>query len=98
MSLPNSPLSLWLAEYGPYTHNPPLKGDVTVDVAIIGGGFPGLSTAYHLRRDNPGMKVAVLEAETIGYGASGRNGGVSLARFWGGRAAGKARGSSPAAG
>ena len=73
--------SFWLAVYGPYTPNPPVKGDLKVDVAIIGGGFTGLSTAYHLRRDNPGMKVAVLEAEVVGYGASGRNGGFSMTLF-----------------
>ena len=73
--------SFWLATYGPYKSNPALKGDLSVDVAIIGGGFTGLSTAYHLRKDNPGMRVAVLEAECIGYGASGRNGGFSMTLF-----------------
>ena len=53
----------------------------TVDVAIVGGGFTGLSTAYNLRKDNPGMTVAVLESEIIGYGASGRNGGFSMTLF-----------------
>jgi glycine/D-amino acid oxidase-like deaminating enzyme len=73
--------SFWLAAYGPYTPNPPLKGDMSADVAVIGGGFTGLSTAYHLRKDNPGMKVAVLEAEVVGFGASGRNGGFSMTLF-----------------
>jgi glycine/D-amino acid oxidase-like deaminating enzyme len=73
--------SFWLAAYGPYTPNPPVKGDISADVAVIGGGFTGLSTAYHLRKDNPGMKVAVLEAEVVGFGASGRNGGFSMTLF-----------------
>lgn len=73
--------SFWLATYGPYTPNPPVQGEVKVDVAIIGGGFTGLSTAYNLRKDNPGMSVAVLEGEVIGYGASGRNGGFSMTLF-----------------
>jgi glycine/D-amino acid oxidase-like deaminating enzyme len=73
--------SYWLATYGPYTPNPPVQGNLKVDVAIIGGGFTGLSTAYNLRKDNPGMKVAVLEAEVIGFGASGRNGGFSMTLF-----------------
>jgi glycine/D-amino acid oxidase-like deaminating enzyme len=73
--------SFWLATYGSYTPNPPVQGDLTVDIAIVGGGFTGLSTAYNLRKDNPGMSVAVLESEVIGYGASGRNGGFSMTLF-----------------
>ncbi len=52
---------------------PVLKGTSNVDVAIIGGGFTGMSAALHL--SEAGTKVAVLEAETPGWGASGRNGG-----------------------
>ena len=78
MPLPNSPLSLWLDTYGPYTPEPPLKGEIDVDVAIIGGGFTGLATARELRRADPSLKVAVLEAKTVGYGASGRNGSFAM--------------------
>jgi gamma-glutamylputrescine oxidase len=46
------------------------------DVAVVGGGFTGLSTAYHLARRGAG--VAVLEATTVGAGASGRTGGIVL--------------------
>ena len=77
----HSDKSFWLATYGAYTPNAPVQGDRNVDVAIIGGGFTGLSTAYNLRRDNANMKVAVLESEVIGYGASGRNGGFSMTLF-----------------
>jgi glycine/D-amino acid oxidase-like deaminating enzyme len=77
----HSDKSFWLATYGPYTPNPPVQGDISVDVAIIGGGFTGLSTAYNLRRDDSGVNVAVLESEVIGYGASGRNGGFSMTLF-----------------
>jgi len=73
--------SFWLATYGQYTPNPPLQGELTVDVAIVGGGFTGLSTAYNLRRDDASIRVAVLESEVIGYGASGRNGGFSMTLF-----------------
>lgn len=45
------------------------------DVAIIGGGFTGLWTAIQLLDADPGLRVAVLEMERVGYGASGRNGG-----------------------
>jgi len=78
MPLPNSPLSLWLAEYGPYEPDPPLKGDITVDVAIIGGGFTGMATAIALKKAQPGLRVAVLEHEVVGYGASGRNGSFAM--------------------
>ncbi|NQE62803.1 Glycine/D-amino acid oxidases (deaminating) [Caulobacter sp. RHG1] len=58
-----------------------LKGQVTVDVAILGGGFSGLWTAYYLLRDNPGLQVAILEKDVCGYGASGRNGGWCSSRY-----------------
>jgi gamma-glutamylputrescine oxidase len=51
----------------------PLEGEIDVDVAVIGAGFTGLSSALALRRE--GMSVAVLEAEVAGFGASGRNAG-----------------------
>jgi glycine/D-amino acid oxidase-like deaminating enzyme len=73
--------SFWLATYGEYYPNPPLQGDLKVDVAIIGAGFTGLSAAYNLRAQDPGVSVAVLESEVVGYGASGRNGGFSMTLF-----------------
>jgi glycine/D-amino acid oxidase-like deaminating enzyme len=78
MPLPDSPLSLWLASYGAYVPEPPLRGDLELDVAIIGGGFAGLVTAYELRRAEPSLRVAVLEAREVGYGASGRNGSFGM--------------------
>jgi glycine/D-amino acid oxidase-like deaminating enzyme len=76
--LPDSPLSLWLDTYGPYQSEPPLQGTLEVDVAVIGGGFTGMVTAYELKRAEPAMRVAVLEARTAGYGASGRNGSFAM--------------------
>ena len=55
------------------TPTPQLTGDKNVSVAIIGGGFTGLSTALHLAEQ--GIDVTVLEAQQPGWGASGRNGG-----------------------
>jgi glycine/D-amino acid oxidase-like deaminating enzyme len=53
----------------------PLRGDLDVDVAIVGGGYTGLWTALELRAREPSLGVAVLEAEVVGWGPSGRNGG-----------------------
>ena len=54
---------------------PPAALPSRTDVAIVGGGFTGLWTAYYLRRHRPDLDIAVFEAETVGFGASGRNGG-----------------------
>jgi glycine/D-amino acid oxidase-like deaminating enzyme len=67
--------SWWLSSLGPAPSRPALDGDLDADVAILGAGFTGLWTAYHLLRLAPGMRVAVVEAEHVGFGASGRNGG-----------------------
>ena len=56
----------------------PLDGDVTVDVAIVGGGFAGLSAARRLRQLDPTIRVAVLEASGLAEGASGRNSGFMI--------------------
>ncbi|MBA3455800.1 MAG: FAD-dependent oxidoreductase, partial [Deltaproteobacteria bacterium] len=57
---------------------PPLTRDLDVDVAIIGGGFTGVSTAYHLSRRFPDRSIVLLEAKRLANGASGRNGGLML--------------------
>ncbi len=69
--------SYWLAS-SPYEESPPLDGSTKVDVAIVGGGFCGLSTAYYLKQADPSLRVAVLEDKVVGYGASGRNGGFAV--------------------
>jgi glycine/D-amino acid oxidase-like deaminating enzyme len=78
MDLPDSALSLWLAEYGDYRPEPALAGDISVDVAVIGGGYLGMATAIALRRRDQARSVAVLEAKTVGYGASGRNASFAM--------------------
>ena len=55
----------------------------SVDVAIIGAGYTGLWTAYYLKRQAPELNVAVFEAVTVGFGASGRNGGWCMGLAWG---------------
>lgn len=78
MILPDSPKSLWLDTLGEYTPEPALQSEINVDVAVIGGGFTGLMTAYEVKRTQPSLKVALFEAKYIGYGASGRNGSFAM--------------------
>jgi glycine/D-amino acid oxidase-like deaminating enzyme len=52
-----------------------LPGDRDVDVCIIGAGYTGLWTAYYLKRADPSLRIAIIEARFAGFGASGRNGG-----------------------
>lgn len=74
--------SFWLETAGDdLTPRPALTRSVDVDVAVLGGGYSGLWTAYYLLRGNPALRVAVVEREIVGYGASGRNGGWCSARF-----------------
>ncbi|WP_395694155.1 NAD(P)/FAD-dependent oxidoreductase [Nocardioides sp.] len=75
-------LSLWhdtvRTDWSP---RPALDGDTAADVAIVGAGFTGLWTAYYLAEADPALRIVVLEAETAGFGASGRNGGWCSALF-----------------
>jgi glycine/D-amino acid oxidase-like deaminating enzyme len=74
--------SFWLETCGDdLTPRPALDGPTTVDVAILGAGFSGLWTAYHLLRREPSLNVLVVEKEIAGFGASGRNGGWCCADF-----------------
>ena len=82
-------LSLWWDEAvaaerrlsGTLRRRPSLPGDLDVDVAVVGGGFTGLWAARQLLDAERSLRVAVLEAEVCGYGASGRNGGWCSALF-----------------
>lgn len=60
-----------------------LLDDLQVDVAIIGAGYTGLWTAYYLKRQAPQLRIVILEAETAGFGASGRNGGWLMGNLLG---------------
>ncbi|MFC6288483.1 NAD(P)/FAD-dependent oxidoreductase [Nocardioides sp. GCM10027113] len=73
--------SLWADTAPAVAPRPPLRGHVDADVAVVGAGFTGLWTAYYLARARPDLRVVVLEAQTAGFGASGRNGGWCSALF-----------------
>jgi glycine/D-amino acid oxidase-like deaminating enzyme len=73
--------SFWLHTLGPVTPRPALPGNRWADVAIVGGGYTGLWTAYYLAKAAPHLTVVVLEAEYCGFGASGRNGGWASGLF-----------------
>src|SRR6201996_7847216 len=68
------PRPFWLAELPAREPSPPLSGAVEADLCIVGGGFTGLWAALHAKADDPGREVVLLEAEPIGFGASGRSG------------------------
>lgn len=70
--------SLWVSGTKGYDPLPPLTGKTSADIAIIGGGFTGISTAYHVSRRFPEKRVVLLEARALANGASGRNGGQML--------------------
>src|SRR5690606_3770618 len=60
-----------------------LQADLQADVVIIGAGYTGLWTAYYLKRQAPRLRIVILEAETAGFGASGRNGGWLMGNLLG---------------
>jgi gamma-glutamylputrescine oxidase len=71
--MPSFAQSYYAATSNPAPARPPLTGDINVDACVIGGGYTGLSAALHLAER--GYKTLLLEAQRIGWGASGRNGG-----------------------
>ncbi len=81
---PDAGRSWWLHEAlaaDPGEPSAPLSADTAADVVILGGGYTGMWTAYHLKRLDPGVDVVVLEQDICGGGPSGRNGGF-LNSFW----------------
>jgi len=75
-----TPISLWDASAEEADYNRSFQADADADVAIVGGGFTGLSTALHCAEK--GLNAHVLEAEQIGFGGSGRNVGLVNAALW----------------
>lgn len=71
----NGDVSFWWRQIGRPARRDPLPGTRDYDVCLVGGGFTGLWAAYYLKRARPDLRVAVVEREFAGFGASGRNGG-----------------------
>ena len=80
----------WL-EDAPGERSPELGADVDADLAIVGGGYTGLWTAIRAKERDPGLRVVLLEAATIGGAASGRNGGFVEASLTHGASNGERR-------
>jgi glycine/D-amino acid oxidase-like deaminating enzyme len=77
-------LSFWHDSLGDsFEPRDSLQGSLSTDVAIVGAGYTGLWTAYYLKKADPNLDVAIVEAEVAGFGASGRNGGWCVAELAG---------------
>lgn len=86
VAMRNGEVSWWWRDLGGApAPRPALTADIDVDVAIVGAGYTGLWTAYHLKTLQPDLRVAILEARFAGFGASGRNGGWLTNTVTGGR-------------
>jgi glycine/D-amino acid oxidase-like deaminating enzyme len=81
----------WLDALPARDPRPPLEGAQSADLCIVGGGFTGLWAALHAKREDPERDVVVLEAATVAFGASGRNGGFASASLTHGLGNGLAR-------
>jgi glycine/D-amino acid oxidase-like deaminating enzyme len=75
--------SLWTSKAPPMAPAAVFEGERAVDLAIIGGGYTGLSCAYYARKFKPDWTVVVLESHCLGSGASSRNSGAVYAKYWG---------------
>jgi glycine/D-amino acid oxidase-like deaminating enzyme len=81
----NGGVSFWYRQIGVPGRRAALPGSREYDVAIVGGGYTGMWTAYYLKKAQPDLRIAILEREFAGFGASGRNGGWLSAEFAGSR-------------
>ena len=78
MNTPYAP-TYYAATANPVPNRPALQGEINADICIIGAGYTGLSTGLFLAER--GLKVVVLEAAKVGFGATGRNGGQIVNSF-----------------
>jgi glycine/D-amino acid oxidase-like deaminating enzyme len=86
-----APRSFWLDRGAGPPATAPLAGSGRVDLAVVGGGYSGLWTALLAKQADPGLDVVLLEAETVGWAATGRNGGFCDASLTHGPANGRDR-------
>jgi glycine/D-amino acid oxidase-like deaminating enzyme len=85
------PRALWMDAARPQDARPPLIGAAEADLCIVGGGFTGLWAALHAKAEDRSRDVVLLEGETAGFGASGRNGGFAISSLTHGIANGLSR-------
>jgi len=79
----NGEVSFWYRDIGLPSRRAALPGPREYDVCLVGAGYTGLWTAYYLKQAQPDLRIAVLEREFAGFGASGRNGGWLSGRLAG---------------
>lgn len=85
-----APSSFWTSQTGAPEISAPLDADTTADLVIVGAGFTGLWSAWRALDRDPLLSIVILEGRSVGYGASGRNGGFVSASLTHGLAHGKA--------
>jgi glycine/D-amino acid oxidase-like deaminating enzyme len=83
MNDPRQGLSFWFDSLDGLPSAPAPAWRPRVDVAIVGAGYTGLWTAWYLKTLDPALEIAIYEAERVGFGASGRNGGWCVGLAWG---------------
>ncbi len=81
----------WLEDAGAAAAYPALTAPTRADLTVVGGGYLGLWAAVHAKRRDPGRRVVLLEAQTVGWAASGRNGGFCEATLTHGEENGRSR-------
>ncbi|MFC7726586.1 NAD(P)/FAD-dependent oxidoreductase [Nocardioides sp. GCM10028917] len=87
----SAPAVFWLDDVGAAPAYDPLTAATPADLTVVGGGYLGLWAAVHAKRRDPGRRVVLLEAQTVGWAASGRNGGFCEASLTHGEDNGRSR-------
>jgi glycine/D-amino acid oxidase-like deaminating enzyme len=87
----SKPVPFWIDDVGPQDPGHPLAGEHSADLVVVGAGYCGLWTALLAKQEDPGRRVVVLESHTVGWAASGRNGGFVEASLTHGHENGESR-------